>query len=105
MKCPNCGAPMRGNACPYCGTTQAEAPAASGKESPQAVPSGRGKRNLIDKILLVLGSIWCLICLVVGIDLQYWHSLTEIIATLMAASPGIVLILIGGRRKKEVKRG
>ena len=101
MKCPNCGAPMRGNTCPYCGTTGAETPAAPRNDPPQAAPSGRGKRTLLDIILITLGSIWCLICLAVGIELKYWHSLIEILTTLMAASPGIVLILIGGRRKKR----
>ena len=101
MKCPNCGAPMKGNACAYCGTTRAAARSAARKDEARTAPSGRGKRNLLDKILIALGSIWCLICAGVGLDLKYWHSLTEILAALMAASPGIVLILIGGRRKKR----
>ena len=100
MKCPNCGAPMKGNACAYCGTTKAAARAAR-KDAAGTASSGRGRRSLLDIILITLGAIWCLICAGVGLDLKYWHSLTEILAALMAASPGMVLILIGSRRKKR----
>ena len=93
MKCPNCGAPMSGPVCAYCGSDQTRA-AESGRAT-----SSRGKRNLLDMILIALGVIWCLIVLAVIIDLGYWMP-AELAAGLLMASPGIVCLLIGFRRKK-----
>ena len=60
----------------------------------------RGKRNLLDIILIALGVLWCLICLACIIELGFWSPL-ELSAGLLLASPGIVCLLIGFRRKKE----
>ena len=94
MKCPNCGAPMSGAVCTYCGSSRNQA-LEGGKEK-----MSRGKRNLLDIILIALGVLWCLICLACIIELGFWSPL-ELSAGLLLASPGIVCLLIGFRRKKE----
>ena len=91
-KCPNCGAPFSEGKCPYCGTETVKA------ETSDAKPEGRGKRSLPEKILIFMGALWCLICLAAAIELRYWRP-AELAATLLLASPGIVLLLIGFRRK------
>ncbi len=97
MKCPNCGAPINGKFCSYCGTSVPAEPAdgtgSAGKKT------GRGKRSALDIVLIALGAIWCLIAFAVAVDLQYWRQLSEIIAAFFLAAPGIVLLLIGCRRK------
>jgi len=120
MACPGCGAPLpavdeTGNTtCAYCGQQLAgkDRLAVKGqpaKETAAPVPEVRivrPKRNALDIILIVLGSIWCVIVLAVAVDLKYWHSAVEILAALMLAAPGIVLLLIGFRRKKnKIVRG
>ena len=105
MKCPNCGAPMSGATCIYCGSTSA----AVSSSVPASESSGSekitwGNRNLLDKILIFLGAFWCIIILVVAVDLAYWRPV-EVIAAFLAASPGIVLLLIGFRRKKAKASG
>ena len=117
FKCPNCGAPVTGNACIYCGqdfsarpaeTARGETPAPSGKNPGEGTrergenngPAPRQKRNALDMILIVLGSLWLLMIFAVQAELEYWHSLIEIMAVLLTACPGIVLLLIGLRRKK-----
>ncbi len=87
---------MSGAACSYCGSTTATGPASVLSESQKI---SWGNRNLLDKVLIVLGSIWCIIILAVAIELKYWRPL-ELTAVLLAASPGIVFLLIGFRRKK-----
>ena len=106
MKCPNCGAPMSGATCIYCGSTSATAPVTAPASSPSSdyEKITWGNRSLPDKILIILGGLWCLIVLVVAIELAYWRPV-EIIATLIAASPGIVLLMIGFRRKKSKAAG
>ena len=94
MKCPNCGAPMTGETCAYCGSVSARLPA----EKQEKI--SRGKRNALDWILIVIGVLWCLVVLNVIIDLGYWRPI-ELTAGLFAASPGIVCLLIGFRRKKR----
>ncbi len=38
--------------------------------------------------------------------MKYWKNMTEIVAALLLAAPGIVLLLIGFRRKKvKIIRG
>ena len=102
MKCPNCGAPISGQTCAYCGSEHAAsyAPPAPLQVRETAI---RGKRNVLDWILIFFGSVWCFIILAVVMDLGYWRP-AELIAALMAASPGIVLLLIGCRRKKPKRK-
>ena len=120
MACPCCGASLPAadetgkTVCAYCGQQLSVKDQPQVKEQPEkktAEPAPevriiRPKRNALDIILIVLGGLWCLIVLAVAIDLKYWKRLTEIIAALMLAAPGIVLLLIGFRRKKvKIVRG
>ena len=103
MKCPNCGAPMRGDVCSYCGSAgepAAPAPVLTPERGENS--DSRGKRNVLDLILITLGGLWCLIVVAVIIELNYW-SPVELTAALLLAAPGIVLLLIGFRRKKTKK--
>lgn len=92
LKCPNCGASVSGAVCSYCGT-----PAAP-ETVPEKKTEGRGKRTVLDIFLIVLGALWALVVLAVVIDLQYWRPM-ELVAALMLAAPGIVLLLVGFRKK------
>ena len=105
LHCPNCGAPLqmaegaKENFCQYCGQRLR----VTEKEQPGALPEVtiiRPKRNVLDIILIALGGVWVLMVLLVIIDLQYWKSATEFLAALLLAAPGIVLLMIGLRRKK-----
>ena len=103
MKCPNCGAPMQGNVCAYCGADHTPPPQPQPQAAVPAREAGRGKRNLLDIILIVLGGLWCLGSLSAALELSF-TSPVEWAAALLLASPGIVLLLIGFRRKKPKKK-
>ena len=98
MKCPNCGAPMSGTTCAYCGSTRTPE-TARGPEGGQERNGGRGQRNVFDWILILLGGLWCLIIFSVAMDIGFRKS-SEWVAGITAALPGIILLLIGFRRKK-----
>ncbi len=100
MKCPNCGAPIHGDACAYCGTA-VRSPGSKARQDADAVlQQGRGKRSILDLILISVAAIWLVIVIAVAIELKYWRGVAEIAAVLMLASPAMVLLLIGFRRKK-----
>ncbi len=105
-KCPNCGAPVSGGKCAYCGQIFLQKEEMSVplvlKSSDSDVEMIRPGRNLMDKMMIVLGAIWVGLVIAVAVELQYWHSLTEMFAAALLASPGIVLLQIGFRRKKAV---
>ena len=101
-KCPNCGAPISGAVCIYCGT-----PVTTEAAEDQL---SRGKRTSLDRVLIVAGILWCVLVLYVSVDLAVKEPpagigefLAGALAALMTASPGIVLLLIGFRRKKPKK--
>lgn len=100
LKCPNCGAPMSGRICAYCGT--AAAPSAPEAEQPDA--ASRGKRNALDIVLIVIGTFWLLLLFGAVVDMKMWSGAAEIVAVLMLASPGALLLLIGCRRKKPKQK-
>ena len=97
-KCPNCGAPVSGSICHYCGQQFEET---SGQSADETVEVIRPKRNVLDVILIVFGSLWVFITIAAAIELRYYHP-AEMAAIVLLASPGIVLLLIGFRRKKTV---
>ena len=114
LRCPSCGAPLppdqgeRETACGYCGQRLLvrEKPEENGVPQKPEILIIRPKRNALDIILICLGTIWCIIVLAVFIDMKYWKNMTEIVAALLLAAPGIVLLLIGFRRKKvKIIRG
>ena len=99
-KCPNCGAPIHGDACAYCGTA-VQSPGSKARQSVDAaLQQGRGRRSILDIILIALGAVWLVIVIAVAIELKYWRGAAEMAAVLMLASPALVLLLIGFRRKK-----
>ncbi len=106
-KCPGCGAPVSGSVCGYCGTAFSEErpPAQSPQDrAAPAVPEVQvvtPKRTLLDKILIFFGALWVLTFLAAATSLDDWWHPVSLIAALLGASPGIVLLLLGFRRKKQ----
>ena len=112
--CPGCGAPLppaNGDGavtCVYCGQHLA-VKAIPGKK--KAIPETevriiRPKRNALDYILITLGIVWCVVMAAFVIDRQYWRKASDIIAALFLTTPGILLLMIGFRRKKvKIVRG
>ena len=103
LRCPACGAPVSGaegsreTSCVYCGSGIRIEEKKSGE--PEIVVI-RPKRNALDIILIVLGSLWVLLVVSVIIYGRICRTASEFIAGLLLCSPGIVLLLIGFRRKK-----
>ncbi len=102
-KCPGCGAPVSGSVCTYCGTTWAEAQPPAEKSAPAeaAVQVIKPKRSVLDIILIFFGILWILTILGATFTLDEWWHPAMLVAALLTASPGIVLLLIGFRPKKQ----
>ena len=94
-KCPNCGAPVSGHTCAYCGQefTPSPDPAAEAAETVR-----KGRKQIILGIILLIPTAAAMI------DLQYWHDIYEILADLLLSLPGIILLWMGIRKVKPRKQ-
>ena len=107
-KCPSCGAPVSGTVCAYCGQTFMEERQPGEKPSPprEAAPVTteiqviKPRRNALDLILIFIGAMWIFIILAAGFSIGIDSGAT-VAAILIAAAPGIILLLIGCRKKKH----
>ena len=117
LRCPACGAPLneeQGDGpwqfhgcgtkglsptfrCSYCGSgIRIE----EKKDHEPEILVVTPKRNVLDFILITLGALWILLVVAVVIGGRICTRPSEWIASLLICSPGIVLLLIGFRRKK-----
>ena len=105
LRCPACGAPvaripvahMESTRCTYCGSgIRIE----EKKDHEPEILVVTPKRNILDIILITLGILWILLVAAVVISGRICSSTAEVIACLLICSPGVVLLLIGFRRKK-----
>ena len=105
LRCPACGAPVaripgaqtESTRCIYCGSgIRIEEKKDHEPEILVVTPT----RNVLDFILITLGALWILLVVAVVIGGRICTRPSEWIASLLICSPGIVLLLIGFRRKK-----
>lgn len=78
--------------------------AATGREvrpAEAAVQVIKPKRSVLDIILIFFGILWILTILGATFTLDEWWHPAMLVAALLTASPGIVLLLIGFRPKKQ----
>ena len=99
-KCPNCGAPVSGRQCAYCGQ-EFGAPPAPPEQPAQTEQAAPGRLGFLDIVLIILGSSWIVLVAAAAIELRYWKELNEIISVLLLMSPGILLIQFGRRKRRR----
>jgi len=103
LRCPACGAPVARYQgapevqCSYCGSgIRIEEKKNHEPEILVITP----KRNILDFILIILGILWILLVVAVVISGKLCNNAAELFACILICSPGVILLLIGFRRKK-----